>query len=94
MNKNGQRQGCGVGVGIGVGGFGWSRSQSRNLKQQWSRSRKKMPNSEKNIKIYIKVHFSSAAKIRQLLLNGKLYTVINVIERRYRGLHPILIMKF
>ena len=35
----------------GVGGFGWSRSQSRNLKQLWSRSRKKIPDSEKNIKI-------------------------------------------
>ena len=31
--------------------------------------------------ILVKVQFSSPAKIRQLLLNGKLLTVIYVIER-------------
>ena len=31
----------------GVGGFRWSRSQNRNLKQLWSRTQKKMPDSEK-----------------------------------------------
>ena len=37
------------------------------------------------VRLTVKVQFSSVAKIRQLLLNGNLKTVIYVIERWYRG---------